>query len=254
MKRVHYFRADGSRLVKNYPMYLAFVGVALSLLFSLENYAFEEVLVNGSALDTYQFAANLSGVMIAYAFCAFPYAGAFCEDLERKYLRCSISRGNVRSYVLSKAAVVYLSSVVTMVAGTALFAFYIRFRVEWVSEQSLSVGFGMYASLQQEGHYMAYVLLCALQYGMLAGTLSLLAALVSVFISNRMLVLVVPILAYQIVLQYSGLGWLGNGMIFRPELWTFDSDVLYFLIVCGHSLVPSALFTWGIYRRIKSRL
>ena len=82
MNKVHYFRSDLHRLLKNYPLYLAVLGVAAALWFSLENYAFQEEMVNGNVLDTYIMSTNMSGIMIAYAFCAFPYAAAFCEDLE----------------------------------------------------------------------------------------------------------------------------------------------------------------------------
>ena len=114
MNKVHYFRSDLHRLLKNYPLYLAVLGVAAALWFSLENYAFQEEMVNGNVLDTYIMSTNMSGIMIAYAFCAFPYAAAFCEDLENKYARYSINRGNARRYAVSKSVVIYGSSAVTM--------------------------------------------------------------------------------------------------------------------------------------------
>lgn len=115
MNRAHYLKTDIRRLIKNYPIYLAIVGVAVSMWFSLEDYAFTEGMVNGNALDTYGFAVSMSGIMIAYAFCAFSYATVFCEDLEYKYARYSINRGNTWKYVVSKAVVVYGASVITMV-------------------------------------------------------------------------------------------------------------------------------------------
>ena len=116
MNRAHYLKTDIRRLIKNYPIYLAIVGVAVSMWFSLEDYAFTEGMVNGNALDTYGFAVSMSGIMIAYAFCAFSYATVFCEDLEYKYARYSINRGNTWKYVVSKAVVVYGASVITMVS------------------------------------------------------------------------------------------------------------------------------------------
>ena len=97
------------------------MGVAVSMWFSLEDFAFAEGMVNGNALDTYHFAVSMSGIMIAYAFCAFSYATVFCEDLEHKYARYGINRGNTWKYVVSKAVVVYGSSVITMVLGSLLF-------------------------------------------------------------------------------------------------------------------------------------
>ena len=254
MNRAHYLRTDIRRLIKNYPIYLAIVGVALSIWFSLEDCAFEEGMVNGNVLDTYSFAVNMSGIMIAYAFCAFSYATVFCEDLEHKYARYSINRGNTWKYVVSKAVVVYGSSVITMVLGSLLFVVAIRLKIPWTSESLQDINLvGMYSSLISGEHYWAYVFLCTLQMGMLAGVLSLAASFLSMFVSNKMLILITPILIQQILLEYRGKGWF-NVMLIYPNLNRFSSDIQYFLIVFGCSLCFSALFTWGIYKKIKNRL
>lgn len=152
MNRAHYLKTDIRRLIKNYPIYLAIVGVAVSMWFSLEDYAFTEEMVNGNALDTYHFAVSMSGIMIAYAFCAFSYATVLCEDLEHKYARYSINRGNTWKYVVSKAVVVYGSSVITMVLGSLLFVASIRLKIPWTSEGLQDAFFmeGMYGSLIAE--------------------------------------------------------------------------------------------------------
>lgn len=54
-------------------------------------------------------------------------------------------------------------------------------------------------------------------------------------------------------MEFRGSGW-ANIMIFDPALFQFKSDIEYFLIVCGFSLVPSIFFVLGIYRVIKNRL
>lgn len=185
MNRAHYLRTDIRRLIKNYPIYLGIVGVAVSMWFSLEDYAFNEGMVNGNALDTYHVAVGMSGIMIAYAFCAFSYATVFCEDLEYKYARYSINRGNTWKYVVSKAVVVYGSSVITMVWGSLLFVASIRLKIPWTSEGLQNIfKEGMYGSLIAGEHYWSYVFLYALQMGMLAGVLSLAASFLSMFVSK----------------------------------------------------------------------
>lgn len=255
MNKVHYFRSDLHRLLKNYPLYLAVLGVAAALWFSLENYAFQEEMVNGNVLDTYIMSTNMSGIMIAYAFCAFPYAAAFCEDLENKYARYSINRGNTRRYAVSKSVVIYGSSAVTMVLGTFLFVACIRLRLPWISEYT-DLGVlqaGMYGTLLDGEHYWIYVFLYALQLGMLAGVLSLAAAFLSMFVSNKMMLLITPILLYQILLEYRGDSWF-SVMLVRPFLNQFPSDMQYFLTVFGCSLCFSILLVWGICGKIKNRL
>ena len=39
MNRAHYLKTDIRRLIKNYPIYLGIVGVAISMWFSLEDSA-----------------------------------------------------------------------------------------------------------------------------------------------------------------------------------------------------------------------
>lgn len=255
MNRAHYLRTDIRRLIKNYPIYLAILGVAVSIWFSLEDAAFNEEMINGNVLDTYSIAVSMSGIMIAYAFCAFSYATVFCEDLEHKYARYSINRGNTWKYVASKAVVIYGASVITMVLGSLLFVAVIQLKLPWTSDtvdQSIYL-VGMYSSLIIGEHYWAYVFLCTLQMGMLAGVLSLAASFLSMFVSNKMLILITPILIQQILLEYRGKSWF-SVMLIYPDLNQFSTDIHYFLIVFGCSLCFSALLTWGIYKKIKSRL
>lgn len=192
---------------------------------------------------------------LAYAFCAFSYATVFCEDLEYKYARYSINRGNTWKYVVSKAVVVYGASVITMVLGSLLFVASIRLKIPWTSEGLQDAFFmeGMYGSLIVGKHYWPYVFLSALQMGMFAGTLSLAASFLSMFVSNKMLILITPILIQQILLEYRGKGWF-SVMLIYPTLNRFSTDIQYFLTVFGCSLCFSALLTWGIYKKIKSRL
>ena len=128
-----------------------------------------------------------------------------------------------------------------------------RLQLPWTRDLEKPDMSGMYEILWGNGHFMAYIFVVALQMGMLAGTLSLAASFVSIFITNKMLIMLTPILVYQILLEFRGSGW-ANIMIFDPALFQFKSDMEYFLIVCGFSLVPSILFVFGIYRAIKNRL
>lgn len=248
-----YLRMDFNRLLKKYPLYLAIAGVALSFIFSLENYAFEKGMVNSNVMDTYMYAVQMSGKMIAYAFCASAFATVFCEDLENKYLRYSIGRGSLIKYVFSKTTVIYISSIITMVLGTFLFIVYLRMQLPWTGDMEMSNMSGMYEALWKNRHFITYILIYAVQMGMLSGALSLVSSFVSVIITNKMLIILTPVLIYQILMEFRGSGW-ANIMIFDPTLFQFKSDVGYFLIVCGFSLIPSIICTWGIYKKIKTRL
>ena len=144
---------------------------------------------------------------------------------------------------------------ITMVLGSLLFVASIRLKIPWTSEGLQDAFFmeGMYGSLIVGKHYWPYVFLSALQMGMLAGVLSLAASFLSMFVSNKMLVLITPVLIQQILMEYSGKGWF-NAMLIYPTLNRFSTDIQYFLTALGCSLCFSALFTWGIYQKIKNRL
>lgn len=59
--------------------------------------------------------------MIAYVFCAFPFATVFCEDLDNKYIRYELIGSNLKRYVVTKIAFIYLTAILVMVLGTILF-------------------------------------------------------------------------------------------------------------------------------------
>ncbi len=85
-------KSDLSRLLKCYKIYAAIIGVSIAILFSTEQIG----LINGNILDTYIQGSELSGIMIAYVFCAFPFATVFCEDLDNKYIRYELIRSNLK--------------------------------------------------------------------------------------------------------------------------------------------------------------
>ena len=69
MEKERYLKTDFRRLLKISSV-SGDSGVAVSFTFSLENYAFEKGMVNFNVMDTYIYAVEMSGKMIAYAFCA----------------------------------------------------------------------------------------------------------------------------------------------------------------------------------------
>ena len=86
------------------------------LFFSLESVLFQKGLENGNVLSTYVYSTNMTGFLIAYSFCAFPFAGVYPEEQEHKYIRYNVIRGSLKSYVLSKTTVIYISSLSIMIS------------------------------------------------------------------------------------------------------------------------------------------
>ena len=159
MKKYKNFFVPGfCRIFKSYEIYLSVIGVAIALVFSIEQIN----LINGNVLDTYITSTELSGIMVAYIFCAFPFATVFCEDLENKYIRYSIIRGNLKKYVFSQISIIYVTSIAVMVLGTAIFLMGCRTTGPWTNESTGTLNMllhGNYGSLLKTEHYFMYTVL-----------------------------------------------------------------------------------------------
>lgn len=248
----HYFITDLRRLLKGKDIYVAILGLAISLLFSLENVG----LVNNSVVETYVYATEMSGMMIAYVFCAFSYATSLCDDMEYKYMYYQTVRGSLKRYVLSKVSVIYLTSIITMILGSMMFILVYRTQGPWVDLELNDMKIymvGVYSGLLKEGHYILYCIFYALQLGFLAGILSVFAAFLSLYITNKMTVLVLPVLIYQILLECAGSGMF-TVFIFRAYNKPLDQDWKCLLFVFMLSIVLVAVLTMGIYKKIKTRM
>ncbi len=245
-----YFLTDVKRLWKSYEIYAAILGVAAALAFSVEDFG----LKNGNVLFTYFYATQMSGFKITFVFCTFAFAASICEDLEYKYVRFQTIRGGLKSYVASRVSVIYLSSVLTMVLGSLLFVLLCRIQGPWENEFDNGV-FGVYAQLAERGHYVWYCTFCALQLGLLASMLSVLSAFFSLFITNRVLVLILPVLIYEILEELSGTGFQYDTIrVFHSYYQPFDQPWQCLLLLFAISAGTAAVLAVGIYRKLSARM
>lgn len=252
----NYFFTDLRRFIKSLRWLPGILGVAFSLFIGLESDLFREGLLDGNVLSTYLGASIMTGAVIAYSFCAFPFAGVFPQEREHKYIRYGVIRGNLRSYVASKMAVIYLSSVAVMVLGTYLFLFLCRTQVPWMNLENSSIyDFvlnGCYGSVLEQGHMLWYCGLYALHMGLIAGALSSLAAVSSILLSNTVFVFVFPVLAYRVLCNVSIGGNNINGLYAWNRLFPQDWMNLLFLVFLTASVaVLSGAGCWlGLRRRL----
>ena len=250
-KLANYLKADLWQLVKGPSWIIGMIGVAVSLFFSLETQGF----FNHNIVSTYVYATRMTGSLIAYTFCAFPYAVRISEELENKYARYSVIRGNLKAYVISKAVMIWLSSAVVMIGGTLLFLLLCHSRLPWMdwemgSDYAALLG-GCYGEFLRSGKPLCYCLLYAMDMGLLAGPLSLFAAFCSIYISNRVLVLVMPVIGFRLLASVNLRGY--NVYIFYA-LKVLGEDWQNLLLLIFLSAVVSVLLTAGIYRGMKRKL
>lgn len=251
----NYFFSDIRRFVFGYGWFIGTLGVTASLFYSLERAGLQGLITD--VIGLYDFATNMNGVMIAFVFCAVAFATVYSDDLEQKYIRYSVIRGSLKGYVESKAVTIYFSPVLLMIAGSFLFLLLCRTQFPWIEppQSSYTQLAGCYAWLFEHEHYWVYCLLSSLHIGLIAGALSNFAAMCSVFITNRALVLAIPAILFLIGGKV-GVGPKGFYTIYSLFAYNrnFEQDWMNFLFVVVLTAVSSLLFAivsyWGIKRRI----
>jgi len=251
MNKTRYAVSDRLRLITGFELYLAIIGTVCSLFFALENSG-----IQTSVLDTFIHTRMLSGHVLTYIFCALPYASIFCEDLEDKYIYYAVNRGKLRNYTISKVVHIYLSSVVTMVLGVLIYCLIVRIWVPWglASDTYYELASeGCYNSLVLHSRYLLYCLAYAFNLGLLAGTLSVAASYISLYIHSRIIVLTVPVLLILILYQIADNS---NFTVaaFEPLYNSFSSELHNFSFILLLSLIPVLIFTVLIYRRLQKKL
>lgn len=251
----NYFLTDLRRLLRSYRWLAGILGVTLALFFSLESDLFQVEAMNGNVLGVYMTSMYYTGSLIAYVFCAFPFAAAYPEERERKYIRYSVIRGGLGGYVWAKTAVIWISSVCVMILGTLLFLLLWRTQVPWMDVTMMSHGVelaGSYGGVLEQGHALLYGVLCALNMGLLAAALSNMAAMCSILLSNTVLVYIFPVLAYRVLICVN-IG--GHGVqsfsAYNPVL---TGDWANFLLLFSISAGVSVLSALGCYFGLKRKL
>lgn len=248
---MNYLKMDLKRVIKGYRIYFSVLGVMAALFYALEYRG-----LRPSVMESFFSAVTLSGITLTYMFCSLPYAFCFCEDLEHNYIRYEVIRGNLLRYVAAKAGVVYLSSVMSLLLGSWLFLFICRIKLPWVIEGRTDLGVllaGTYSSWLVQEHYFIYCTLYALQLGLLAGMLSVISSFLSLFISNKVMVIAAPVCIYQIWIEFSNNQFYST-FSYHAYNKLFEKDWQCFLFVFALSIVPVFLLGIGIYIKLKRRL
>lgn len=246
---------DLSRAFQPSRIGIGVAGVCLVLFYNVQGY------------DVLSWLSDISGnavlIMAALLFACYPYAGAFCEDMEYRYDRQMVLRGGTFPYIRSKIIAAFLSSVCTMMAGFTLTALILLIRygvpdanmVQGIQDNSMS----LYKQVLLEDRYVLFAFCIALHLSVLAGTLAIMGLMCSLFIKNRVLAYVMPIVFLYIedILAQRLFGW-QKGSLFSlgcmgittlgTALETQSWQLYYSEIVCLF-LCISAIIYWK-YRRI----
>ena len=258
-KKTHYIQADMHRILCRKETCLAILGVAAALFFSVGNVQDFE----GSVIQTFLFATYNVGFLLSFVFCALPYGTAYCEELENHYIRYSVIRGNLRNYVASKTVTIFFSAVSVMTLGCILFALLLSCfsSLPWLDGNTYEsiVRHSGYLPLASQKQYIAWVGAYGLQWGIYAGCLALAASYASLYISNRLLVLAMPALVHQAIVelgtdtfrQYAPFDPL---VVFNAQYHLFGSDWKMLSWAFGIGAGLSAAIGAASYFRMKKRM
>lgn len=194
-----YLKADFARVFTNCKAYISIVAIAILMIVGAEGVDSDSQSVLG-ALQTF---STSKFIMAIFVVCAVIYAECLVDDLETKYIRYQVMRGNLEEYAISKVVTVLATVVIVMVAGSLLFVgTYSLFKPMMLS-QDFEQAYVQLSELYNEKYIFLWVAIWGLRFGILAGILALFAMLTSLFITNKMLVLAMPALIYELLLEVS---------------------------------------------------
>lgn len=201
--------------------------------------------------------------LLTMIFGVMPYAGAVCEDLEYGYIHQILIRCNLRKYCISRTITILLSSVSSFTVAMMFLVVILRFRFTWIdvsdSVYQSAVSNGSFRNLLIEEHFYLYMFLFSIQLGMLIGILALVSTCISLFITNKLLVLSIPVIAYYFISQYvselfpeniyfnldSIYG--GKRNVFNNDFISFAYSVLVMIVLSGGLM---CLFYFRLRRRL----
>lgn len=189
--------ADIRRLRKSRALYLSVPGVALTLAGITEGLRMGG-MEPASVSEAYLMAAENSAQALTFLICALPFGDSIREDVQESYLRQQIIRGSLKGYLCARIPGMYLSSAAVMTAGTVLYAVLMRLFLPWTSGSGYAADHFL-GGILKAAHPLLFLAGCGLLLGLLAGTLSVLGALLSLLVQNRLLVFSIPALAALIL-------------------------------------------------------
>lgn len=193
MNKINYLRNDLKRAILSWNFLISCVGVAGTMFFSIYH-----MTTVTSVYRAYADASYFIPYIIAMTFCALVYAGSFVEDYENRYIYLLILRGNIKRYVISKICSICLVAVLTMVIGTLCFALVIHIKVPWTIDVDLVYDDALLVTLGKYKDSVLYFIIHSVYMGNLAAILSVVAAYISLFWKNKIVVLSLPFIIYYL--------------------------------------------------------
>lgn len=190
---------------------------------------------------------------------AFAYAGSICEDMEHLYIRNEIMRGTKKSFVAARILTIFLSAQSVVTIGCTLFAVILRIWYPWVIEKDgnmyeITIESGLFGELPAGGFHLPYFVLWGVVYGILAGVLALIASWLSLYIPNKTLMLISPVVIFYFLEQLSVKifpQYVGLEIFFTIDFCWTQNTGMAMLVVISVAVLGMLLFGCLIYNKLK---
>ena len=253
--KTHFLKMDLKRCFCSKKLLLGVLGCILIMFFG----SMEWMKTALSVFYVYDLLMSGMPFLIVLTFCALPYSGGFCDDLENKYIMQLLIRGNIRKYIASKIVTVVVSSISCYLLAASIYIGILHAKLTWLHSEEMQ-NFDDGNLLVQQGHYLGYLILMSLQFSLVTAVLSLLASYISLYINNRLLTLTVPLMAYYAVMYYGlrlfrGIPWLNIVFVYIPTQYRVGKDdgqsFLWAMFLAGIAILVLSI---AIYKKVERRI
>lgn len=253
-----YLKTDFKRLMCSAKPFISVVLTVGALLLA----TLEGIDLHAGVLYVFSLVMYGMPAMMILVCAAIAYADSFCEDMEHKYTMQQLIRGNVGSYISARMLSIFLAAMFTTVFSIFLFVNILHLHLAWVEVS----GADQYDHLLRAGglriflrnrKFELYFLCYGMQYGLLSGILSLWASYLSLYISNRMLVLAAPMILYYFTdYLLAGIfpGMVNLGWIFSASYNLFSDDLLSVLFAVAIIIINFVLLRMLIVWKIRGKI
>lgn len=249
-----YFKTDLYRSIYSPKFIVAVIGIVIALFAGF-------IDLNGTSNVFYVYTSILFGMyfMLTFVFCTFCYGDCFCDDFENNYYRYALIRGDVKKYVLSKVLCIIITSILIMVIGITLFVLILRCFLPWIIENDTlytsAIAYGKFKFLLSQKQFLLYYISSAFQIGMYASILSLIAVLYSMYISNKLLIIIIPAMAHYAIseLLSKSLPFF-NSDLFIAYHYVLKNTTINFIAILSITVLCSLLLYFAILFKMKRRI
>lgn len=253
-----YIKMDLYRAIFSWRFLIGILGVVFVMFLAiLESQQLESGILYIYALVVYGLP-----FMITMIFCAFSYASSFCEDWENKYFRLEVIRGKLGMYTCSKVIAVFLTAMLTMAIGVTLFVSILHIFLPWIIRQDPTyesyLVAGVLHGVLKSRNFLLFFFLSGIQQGILAGILALFASYLSLYISNKLLILSFPAIGYYFIENILGVilgeNTINFNLLFDSAYSFWSNGLISYIFAIIIGIFSSVIFYILIYIRLKGRM